>query len=110
MAPVRSATAALPIASIGWRTVVNGGSVQFMKAESSNPTTDTSSGTVQPAPAHGADRAERERVAGAHDAGGTFGDQPVRGSLPTFKGKHRPLDEIRRRSTPEDLERLQLAT
>src|SRR6266550_7925207 len=35
-----------PIDSIGWRTVVRGGSVQFMRKESSNPTTDTSPGTV----------------------------------------------------------------
>ena len=38
-----------PIGSIGWRTVVSGGSVQFMSAESSNPTTETSSGTLSPA-------------------------------------------------------------
>ena len=38
-----------PIDSIGWRTVVSGGSVQFMSAESSNPTTETSPGTVMPA-------------------------------------------------------------
>ncbi|CAM5298854.1 hypothetical protein SGLAM104S_05377 [Streptomyces glaucescens] len=43
-----SSTAARPIASIGCRTVDRGGSVQFMKAESSNPTTDTSAGTVSP--------------------------------------------------------------
>lgn len=30
-----SSTAARPMASMGWRTVVSGGSVQFMKAESS---------------------------------------------------------------------------
>jgi hypothetical protein len=44
-----SATAALPIDSIGWRTVVSGGSVQFMNVESSNPTTDTDPGTDRPA-------------------------------------------------------------
>ena len=38
-----------PIRSIGWRTVVSGGSVQFISAESSKPTTDTSSGTFSPA-------------------------------------------------------------
>ena len=38
-----------PIASIGWRTVVSGGSVQFIRAESSKPTTETSSGTRSPA-------------------------------------------------------------
>jgi len=43
------ATAALPIASMGCLTVVSGGSVQFMKAESSNPTTETSPGTERPA-------------------------------------------------------------
>jgi hypothetical protein len=42
-------TAARPSASMGWRTVVSGGSVQFMKAESSKPTTDTSRGTARPA-------------------------------------------------------------
>ena len=31
----QQATAAWPIASMGWRIVVSGGSVQFMKAESS---------------------------------------------------------------------------
>ena len=35
--------------SIGWRTVVSGGSVQFIRAESSKPTTETSSGTRSPA-------------------------------------------------------------
>ena len=38
-----------PIASMGWRTVVNGGSVQFMSAESSYPMTETSWGTRRPA-------------------------------------------------------------
>ena len=38
-----------PIGSIGWRTVVSGGSVQFMSAESSKPTTETSPGTLLPA-------------------------------------------------------------
>ena len=41
-------TAACPIVSIGCRTVVNGGSVQVMNAESSKPTTDTSAGTERP--------------------------------------------------------------
>ena len=57
-----------PIDSIGWRTVVSGGSVQFISAESSKPTTVTSCGHAQagaPRRAHGA---ERERVARAHDA------------------------------------------
>ena len=31
-----------PIRSIGWRTVVSGGSVQLISAESSKPTTETS--------------------------------------------------------------------
>lgn len=31
----RSSTAARPMASMGWRTAVSGGSVQFMNAESS---------------------------------------------------------------------------
>ena len=58
-----------PIGSIGWRTVVSGGSVQFIRAESSKPTTDTSSGTRRPARRDRADRAEGHRVAGADDAG-----------------------------------------
>ena len=37
------------MASMGCRTVVSGGSVQFMNAESSYPTTDTSPGTDKPA-------------------------------------------------------------
>ena len=45
----KSATAAFPIDSTGWRTVVSGGSVQFSQPESSNPTTETSPGTVRPA-------------------------------------------------------------
>ena len=43
------ATAAWPIASIGWRTVVSGGSVKIISAESSKPTTETSPGTASPA-------------------------------------------------------------
>ena len=39
----------MPIDSIGCLTVVSGGSVQFMNAESSYPTTDTSPGTDRPA-------------------------------------------------------------
>ena len=57
-----------PIGSIGWRTVVSGGSVQVMSAESSKPTTETSPGHVEAGAADGPDRAERHRVAGAHDA------------------------------------------
>ena len=38
------------------------------EAESSKPTTETSSGTLSPAPAGGADRTERHRVAGTDDA------------------------------------------
>ena len=57
-----------PIGSIGWRTVVSGGSVQFMRAESSKPTTETSPGTLLPGAPGGADRAQRHRVAGADDA------------------------------------------
>ena len=45
---IRRSTAARPIASIGWRTVVSGGSVKRINAESSNPTTDTSPGTCSP--------------------------------------------------------------
>src|SRR6267378_7684794 len=41
----RSATALVPIFSIGCLTVVRGGSVQLISAESSKPTTDTSPGT-----------------------------------------------------------------
>ena len=67
--PISSSMTIRPIGSIGWRTVVSGGSVQFMSAESSKPTTETSSGTRSPAAPHRADRAERHRVAGAHDAG-----------------------------------------
>ena len=37
------------IGSIGWRTVVSGGSVQFIRNESSKPTTDTSPGTLHAA-------------------------------------------------------------
>ena len=57
-----------PIGSMGWRTVVSGGSVQFMSAESSKPTTDTSPGTRSPRSPRRADRAEGHRVAGADDA------------------------------------------
>ena len=57
-----------PIGSIGWRTVVSGGSVQFIRAESSKPTTETSSGHAQPGSPRRADRAEGHRVAGADDA------------------------------------------
>ena len=39
-----------PIGSIGWRTVVSGGSVQFMSAESSKPTTETSVGHARARP------------------------------------------------------------
>ncbi len=38
-----------PMVSIGWRTVVSGGSTQFMRAESSKPMIETSSGTRSPA-------------------------------------------------------------
>ena len=38
-----------PIGSIGWRTVVSGGSMEFIRAESSKPTTETSAGTCIPA-------------------------------------------------------------
>ena len=58
-----------PIGSIGWRTVVSGGSVQFMRNESSKPTIETSPGTLQPGALGGPDRAQRHEVAGAHDAG-----------------------------------------
>ena len=36
------------IGSMGWRTVVNGGSMLFIRAESSKPTTETSRGTLRP--------------------------------------------------------------
>ena len=67
--PTRSSMTIRPIGSIGWRTVVRGGSVQFMSAESSKPTTDTSPGHAQPRPPGGADRAKRHRVARADDPG-----------------------------------------
>ena len=38
-----------PIGSIGCRTVVSGGSMLFIRAESSKPTTETSCGTRSPA-------------------------------------------------------------
>src|SRR5690606_3066661 len=41
-------TAARPMGSIGCRTVVSAGSVEFISAESSKPTTDTSPGQVSP--------------------------------------------------------------
>src|SRR2546429_9422535 len=43
------ATAACPIASMGWRTVVSGGSLAIMSGEASKPTTEMSPGTRRPA-------------------------------------------------------------
>src|SRR5207247_372211 len=70
-----NATAALPIDSIGCLTVVSGGSVQFMNAESSYPTTETSPGTDRPA-RRMARTAQGQHVAGADDTGRAVPEQP----------------------------------
>ena len=75
---IRRSTAARPIASIGWRTVVSGGSVQFISAESSYPTTETSRGHAEARAGAGPDRAEGEQVAGADEAGDAAVEQPGR--------------------------------
>ena len=58
-----------PIASIGWRTVVSGGSIEVMSAESSKPTTLTSRGTSRPARRTARIAPKGHRVARADDAG-----------------------------------------
>ena len=94
----RRSTAARPIVSIGWRTVVSGGSVYFMNAESSKPTTDTSPGTSQPASARGADRAEGQRIAGADDRRDAVVEQLAARGLAALGGEHRPGDPVDRGS------------
>ena len=53
-----------PMGSIGCRIVVRGGSVQFISAESSKPTMDTSRGTESPARRAAWDEPERARGKG----------------------------------------------
>ena len=48
ISPTSADTAAWPIDSTGWRTVVSGGSVNAISGESSKPTTDRSPGTDSP--------------------------------------------------------------
>ena len=83
-----------PIGSIGWRTVVSGGSVQFIRDESSKPTTDTSPGTRQAGAPGGPDRAERHRVAGADDAGDARPEQPRRRRLGGLERVQRVRDLV----------------
>src|SRR6185295_10769995 len=47
--PTSSSMTRRPIVSIGWRTVVSGGSMLLIRAESSKPTIDTLPGTLSPA-------------------------------------------------------------
>ncbi len=86
--------AARHIGSIGWRTVVSGGSVKLIRAESSKPTTDTSSGHGQARPAGGPDGAQGHRVAGTHDSGDAGIEQSRRGGLGTLERVERVGDLV----------------
>jgi hypothetical protein len=89
-------TAARPSASIGWRTVVNGGSVQFMNAESSKPTTEMSAGTPRPARRAARMAPEGQRVASADDPGDAVAQHAARRGVPAFQREQRVLDLLRR--------------